>query len=111
MDSILESLTIHITPANWFFGLLAIFLYAFILVHIIEKKTDAPKTAHPIWFYILCLVFSLFTDFKGSFILISIWNWLWAGVKTAIFGMGAYAVTKALGLIDRIERIMQKKLK
>lgn len=106
----LDRFAIVISGPEWFFGIVAVFLYAFILVHFINNKTDAPKTAHPLWFYILCFVFAIFYDgFGHSNMLVGTWFALWGGLKSSVIGQGFYAFCKAIGLVEKIEAIMAKK--
>lgn len=111
MDNVISSLTIHISPAEWFIGIVLVFVYAFLIVHIIEKYTDNKKAANPVWFYIVSFLFAIFIDGTGkSNFLFALWASLWGAVKISVIGQGVYALLKAFNLIDKIELIMKKKL-
>ncbi len=111
METVSSALTICISPAQWFLGIILVFFYAFFLVHFIEKYTDSPKTANPVWFYICCFILSIFTDGLGQSSFIGgLWAALWGAVKIAIVGQGVYALLDAFGLIVKIESIMKKKI-
>lgn len=111
MDTLLDGLTIHISAAEWFLGILLVFVYAFVIVHFIEKKSENHKTANPLWFYICCFILAIFVAGLGkSNFIYGIWAALWSAVKMAVIGQGVYVLLDAFGLIAKIEAVMKKKL-